>query len=234
MIKWLYYEQRTKELFYVDEDTELIVLVGNHDVGFHYDMTNHKIARFNKSYHTQQSMIQLYEQPPSQQVLLSKRRGVHFVLVNSMALENDGCRFCSKAQQDLAKLSTRLNCLKAATANQPLDVQKCNKSDSVNKDYSRPIVFSHFPLYRISDAICPQDVPDSEFSHIGSNPTYRSKFDCISHESTLKLIELIQPRLVFNGHSHYSCVNDVHGMPEHTLSSFSWRNIKTPSFLLVI
>jgi metallophosphoesterase superfamily enzyme len=44
--KWNYYENRVKELFYTDDNrektdgkkTELIVIVGNHDVGFHYDM----------------------------------------------------------------------------------------------------------------------------------------------------------------------------------------------------
>ena len=43
--KWNYYENRVKEVFYTDENrektgkkTELIVIVGNHDVGFHYDM----------------------------------------------------------------------------------------------------------------------------------------------------------------------------------------------------
>lgn len=49
-----------------------------------------------------------------------------------------------------------------------------------------------------------------------------------------KLIEMLNPRLIFNGHTHYSCYNELHGVPEYTLASFSWRNINTPSMLLVL
>jgi hypothetical protein len=184
IFKWVYYEQRTKELFYTSEDTELVVLVGNHDVGFHYDMTNHKLNRFNKSFSTLNNLIELHESTHS-----ANRKDIHFILVNSMALENDGCRFCAKAQQDLAKLTNRLNCIKAATDKQPIDETKCNRSDFANKVYSRPIVLSHFPLYRISDEVCPQDA-DSELTQTGSNPTFRSKHDCLSHEST-KQVEFL-------------------------------------------
>lgn len=48
-----------------------------------------------------------------------------------------------------------------------------------------------------------------------------------------KLVNLLNPRLVFSAHTHYSCINKLHGVPEYTIASFSWRNIKTPSMLLV-
>jgi hypothetical protein len=44
---------------------------------------------------------------------------------------------------------------------------------------------------------------------------------------------MLNPRLAFDGHTHYSCFNEKHGFPEYTVPSFSWRNIKTPSMLLV-
>jgi len=43
--EWIYYEKRTQELFYTDDKTKLLVVVGNHDVGFHYDMIERKIER---------------------------------------------------------------------------------------------------------------------------------------------------------------------------------------------
>ena len=90
--KWAYYEKRVKELFYTDDDhdkkpdsktTKLIVIVGNHDIGFHYDMKEKKIQRFNNSFNGQQ-FVHLY-QP-------KERNDLNFVIVNSMAMENDGCQ----------------------------------------------------------------------------------------------------------------------------------------------
>lgn len=39
-------------------------------------------------------------------------RGVLFVLVNSMALEGDGCEFCMEAELELRQISTHLKCAK--------------------------------------------------------------------------------------------------------------------------
>lgn len=44
---------------------------------------------------------------------------------------------------------------------------------------------------------------------------------------------MVNPRLVFDGHTHFSCFNEAHGVPEYTIPSFSWRNIKTPSMILL-
>jgi hypothetical protein len=63
---------------------------------------------------------------------------------------------------------------------------------------------------------------------------FKPKFDCLSLDATNQLLDLLNPRLVFNGHTHYSCFNEVYDIPEYTIASFSWRNIKTPSMLLVI
>jgi hypothetical protein len=196
--------------------------VGNHDVGFHYDMTSHKLTRFNKSFSSLKKFIHLYK--PTQ---IRKRSDINFILVNSMALENDGCGFCKRAQNEIKQLNTTLDCLKNHKSN-----KECENIDLNDRVYSRPIVFSHFPLYRESDSICPTDI-DSEYSHINKNPVFRSKYDCLSKEATNKLIDMLNPRLVFDGHTHYSCFNDLNGVPEYTLASFSWRNIKTPSLLMV-
>jgi hypothetical protein len=145
------------------------LVVGNHDVGFHYDMIDRKLERFNRSFSTR--YISLYES--------KKRNDVYFVSVNSMAMENDGCKFCQQTQNELKKLNKTLECLKRGDS-------QCVSSSGINFEnrvYSRPIVFTHFPLFRNSDSECPKDV-DSEFSNIGRNPTFKSKFDCLSPQST--------------------------------------------------
>lgn len=160
--KWVYYEKRVKDLFYTD-GANLLVIAGNHDIGFHYDINDMKLERFNKSYNTK--YISLVHSN-------GKRMDVNFILVNSMALENDNCKFCKETQKELKRLNKTLTCLKYSN---------CTRLN--NRVYSRPIIFTHFPLYRSSDSICPFDI-DSEKSVLKDNPRFRPKYDCLSLEST--------------------------------------------------
>ena len=59
----------------------------------------------------------------------------HFVLINSMAFEGDHCRLCERAERELYDVVEQLNRTGART---------------------KPILLSHFPLYRPSDANCSQ------------------------------------------------------------------------------
>lgn len=214
--KWNYYEKRVKELFYTDERTKLLLIVGNHDIGFHYDINEHKIERFNKSFNT--NFINFHQST-------IKDLDINLVLINSISLENDGCKFCRRTQTEIKKLNKTLTCLRDN------GVEKCGFKNIRGK-YSRPIIFTHYPLYRDSDSICPYDI-DSELAVTEKNPKFRPNYDCLSMESTHQMINFLQPRLVFNGHTHYSCYNEQHNVPEFTIPSFSWRNIKVPSMLLV-
>lgn len=49
-----------------------------------------------------------------------------------------------------------------------------------------------------------------------------------------QVFKWVNPRLVVSGHTHHGC-HRIHdnGVPEWTVASFSWRNKKGPSFLLV-
>jgi predicted MPP superfamily phosphohydrolase len=227
--EWAYYENRIQELFYTnDTNTKLLVVAGNHDVGFHYDMISRKIERFNRTFKNQ--LVELH-QP------IKPNLDIQFVLINSMALENDGCKFCRETQSELIKLNKTLSCL---LENDDLKCEKYKhkleyKIDNLTfkRKYSRPILFSHFPLYRKTDEMCPNDI-DSEFMTNKEYSKFKPKYDCLSLEATSQLLDLLNPRLVFNGHTHYSCFNEVYDIPEYTIASFSWRNIKTPSMLLVI
>ncbi len=91
-----------------------------------------------------------------------------------MSLENDKCKFCNAAQKQLQQTNTSLECLKT---------KKCDNNDSNLKDrlYSRPILFTHFPLFRLSDEICPHDI-DSDPSETKS--IFREKYDSLSKEAT--------------------------------------------------
>lgn len=173
-----------KELFYTNEKTNLLIVVGNHDIGFHYDVTEKKLERFNRSFNTK--FISFHQ-------TTLKRNDIHFILVNSMSLENDGCSFCKKTQKELKKLNNTLKCLKGTKTSNCTNIFKFN----TNSIYSRPIIFTHYPLYRDSDSICPLDI-DSEKIVLNENPRFRPKYDCLSRESS-KQVSILNPKKNFRG-----------------------------------
>ena len=79
------YHARFNRLFYVPETTKLYSVVGNHDVGFHYATHPYLIDRFDRAFNT--SVCELITE-----------KDIHFVTINSMAMEQDGCSICLVCQ----------------------------------------------------------------------------------------------------------------------------------------
>ncbi|XP_026780659.1 metallophosphoesterase 1 isoform X2 [Pangasianodon hypophthalmus] len=104
--------RRFKQIFHHPNNTELVVLIGNHDIGFHHEMTSYKLERFEKVFNV-----------TSAQMLT--KRGVNFLLVNSVALHGDHCPICQSVEDKLFSFAQQLNCST-----------------------------QHYPLYRTSDAEC--------------------------------------------------------------------------------
>lgn len=86
------YVQRFRRLFYVPDGTRLISAMGNHDIGFHYRTHPFFVNRFNKAFN-------------SSGVDLVSLRGNHFVIINSVAMERDGCEICERAERRLKRLA---------------------------------------------------------------------------------------------------------------------------------
>ncbi|XP_049867569.1 metallophosphoesterase 1-like isoform X2 [Pectinophora gossypiella] len=211
------YVERFHKLFKVPEGTKMHVVVGNHDIGFHYKITPSLAHRFEKK----------LDAPP---VRLMSVRGNHFVLVNSMAMEGDGCRLCARAVNLIEKIADILKCSNGS----PL----CKSNMKVD-NYSRPIIMQHYPLYRESDSICtePDAAPLPE-----RNSLFEERWDCLSKESTEYLVESLSPRAVFGAHTHHSCMVRHSFVPtsnhkiefiEYTVPSFSWRNRLDPKYYLL-
>lgn len=100
------------------------------------------------------------------------------------------------------------------------------------KRYSRPILLQHYPMYRESDALCSE--PDQAADNI-KDIKFRERWECLSREATEQLLDILNPRLIIDGHTHYGC-RTMHGQDilEVTIPSFSWRNINNPSYLMGI
>lgn len=146
---------------------------------------------------------------------------IHFVQVNSMEMNRDGCFFCETGEKEINEISARLNCSRDKTA------KVCKNVVDAPVHYSQPILLQHFPTYRQSDVPC--DEHDSPLIEL-----YRENWEVLSKSATDFLKSVINPRVAFSGHSHNYCrIKGRLGVYEYTLASFSWRNKNNPSFLLV-
>lgn len=199
------YVTRFHEIFSVPKTTRIINIAGNHDVGFHYRMHSYFLNRFADNFnHTGVELVSI--------------KDIHFIIINSMALENDGCEFCSKAMKELDIVSRKLKCFQIP--------EKCGLNPLKTPKYSLPIVMQHFPTFRESDKNCFEgDSPEIE--------VYRENWEVLSNKSTAILGMKLKPRVIFGGHSHHYCyLKNVLNVEEYTVASFSWRNKNSPSFLL--
>ncbi|KAK6728868.1 hypothetical protein RB195_006123 [Necator americanus] len=196
-----------------DNKPEVHVLAGNHDLGFHYAISPFRVKWFRERFKRKViDIIYIREQP--------------FVLLTSMALHGDGCNFCHEAEVALEAISEELTCQKRGD---------CFKNGSFRfQPYRRPILLQHFPLFRINDDDC---LRDKDFDHDDPtrNDLYRPTWEALSQESTQLLLRKLEPRAVFNGHTHRGCKKRW-ARPvdfwEYTVNSFSWRNGDRPTFLL--
>uniref|UniRef100_UPI00398F4231 metallophosphoesterase 1 isoform X4 n=1 Tax=Pristiophorus japonicus TaxID=55135 RepID=UPI00398F4231 len=154
------------------------------------------------------------------------RKGINFVLVNSIALQGDDCSICRKVENDLQQLSLALNC------SRQLDPDNSSENCKEKEIFpaSAPILLQHFPLYRTSDEECTgEDSASPEEKKL----LFREKYDTLSREASNKLLWWFHPRLILSGHTHSACTV-LHGnhLAEISIPSFNWRNRNNPSFLL--
>ncbi|XP_073926452.1 metallophosphoesterase 1 isoform X2 [Castor canadensis] len=200
--------QRFQKMFRHPSHMQLKVVAGNHDIGFHYQMSEYRVKRFEKVFSPER---------------LFSWKGVNFVMVNSVALEGDGCDICSQAEAELVEISHKLNCSREVQGS-----DQCG--DGQWLPWSAPVLLQHYPLYRISDANCSGD--DAAPPEERSIP-FEERYDVLSREASQKLLWWLQPRLVLSGHTHSACeVLHAGGVPEISIPSFSWRNRNNPSFIM--
>ncbi|XP_040405910.1 metallophosphoesterase 1 isoform X1 [Cygnus olor] len=205
--------RRFRKMFKYPASTELVVIVGNHDIGFHYEMTTYKVNRFEKIFNFTSGK-------------LITRKGINFVIVNSVAMEGDGCAICRTSEAKLVALSHKLNC---SQQNWNHSNKRC--SDVEKLPASEPILLQHYPLYRKSDAECSGEdsAPPEE-----KNIPFKEKYDVLSQEASQKLLWWFRPRLILSGHTHSACeVLHAGKIPEISVPSFSWRNRNNPSFIML-
>ncbi|ESN91680.1 hypothetical protein HELRODRAFT_189769 [Helobdella robusta] len=204
-----YYVNRFRSKFSTPERTRLYVVAGNHDMGFHYAIDDHKRMRFSK--HLSSPLVQL--------LIIN---GNAFVLLNSMAFEGDRCSMCTKAENELNDIIKKFKCA------------QINGDDCMGNQvtYNPPIIMQHFPLYRESDANCsgPDSSPEDEKFMM-----MKPKWDCLDRNISNKILTSLKPRLVFSGHTHHFCLthHNRNQTPEWTVPSFSWRYKNLPSFLMM-
>lgn len=90
------YVRRFHSLFHVPEEVRTVAVVGNHDIGFHYAAHPKLVKRFERQFRT------------TGVDLVTVNEGVHFVTINSVAMQGDGCELCEAAQEQLKNISRGL------------------------------------------------------------------------------------------------------------------------------
>lgn len=199
------YVDRFYSLFELPDGMKMYVVPGNHDMGFHYKIGPFRYDRFNSAFNT-----------TAVQLITIKEN--HFVLINSMAMEQDGCFLCTKAENLLKRIAKQLNTAKESNPKSKID------------HYSRPILLQHFPMYRQSDEVCNE--PDEAPEKI-KKEKFKQKWDCLSKGASEMIYDSLNPRVIITGHTHHGCHvihrDDIH---EFTVPSFSWRNKNNPNFML--
>ena len=88
---------------------------------------------------------------------------------------------------------------------------------------------THYPLYRQSDSHCQEEdsAPPEERDLL-----FREGWDCLTRAASSDLLRRLRPTLVLSGHTHHGCNTTHHQLQEISVSSFSWRNKKSPAFYL--
>ncbi|XP_054155644.1 metallophosphoesterase 1-like [Oppia nitens] len=164
--------------------------------------------------------------------------GIDFVAINSITMDGDddnGCPLCPPmaTRQQLRTLAEQL-CRRRQSVNNNNITDNCHKHRQWRR--RRPIVLTHYPLYRQNEAQCGHDwdsIPDDQ-RYI----PYRTKLDCLSRTASQAIVDGLGPRLVVNGHTHYDCRlrhwSDTLAVEvdEWTVASFNYRNLYTPTILL--
>ncbi|XP_046596664.1 metallophosphoesterase 1 isoform X3 [Neodiprion lecontei] len=166
------YVARFNSLFYIPQNTQLYVVAGNHDMGFHYSTLNLSGAVFELSVMAwlRFGFVNAMNAPSVKRVSV---RGNHFVLMNSMALEGDGCFLCKPTEMALNRIAKQLKCTKG--------IGSSCKSKDILKQYSKPILLQHYPMYRESDEICHE--VDEAPANIKSEK-FRERWECLSKEAS--------------------------------------------------
>ncbi|XP_069587133.1 metallophosphoesterase 1 isoform X2 [Ranitomeya imitator] len=157
---------RFQSMFRHPPHMELLVVVGNHDIGFHYEMTTHKLNRFEKAFNLTSGKV-------------ITRKGINFVLVNSVALEGDNCIICRAAEDQILEVSRQLNC--SRKKNHPESAKKCRGVRLLHP--SAPILLQHYPLYRKSDSAC---TGEDSATHEEKKVLFKEKYDVLSQDASQK------------------------------------------------
>jgi hypothetical protein len=88
------------------------VLLGNHDLGFHYVYVKIKIIKLHLCRLNKYRNEWFEREFNIEHVQLRVIDGNLFILLTSMGLEEDGCQFCEHVMRQLYSVNRTLNCLK--------------------------------------------------------------------------------------------------------------------------
>ena len=155
-----------------------VVVVGNHDAGFHYDILENQrpLARFMSRFGTFDLISRLSK---------SELEYLNLLVVNSMLFYDESSPYHETSTLWLNKFALMLDA-----------ERKSQKSTFIS-----PIIFKHMPLYRGDDSAC--TYPES-LAHKAKTQNEEG-VDVLHRRATNLLLTKLKPRLVVSGHTHAKC-----------------------------
>eukprot|EP01090_Pellita_catalonica_P007114 TRINITY_DN17725_c0_g1_i1.p1 TRINITY_DN17725_c0_g1~~TRINITY_DN17725_c0_g1_i1.p1 ORF type:complete len:401 (-),score=38.72 TRINITY_DN17725_c0_g1_i1:25-1227(-) len=232
----IWYEKdlsRFINLFGSVNNSATIILVGNHDIGFHSSIRRSRIDRWRDVF------------GPSTDLLSFADSKYFFVKLDSINSRNFANASICRNKED--SISCTCNQTKAELdACVEILKEQAGKAKQV-------ILLTHFPLFRENERECTKiDITKEIVAEYGEFSLRKNWIDGQFDYSNLEekdvmgkvqtefLLRTIQPTFVFSGHTHYFC-EYTHRLPngrgdvkEVTVSTFNWRNRVDPSFVLAV
>lgn len=180
------------------------VLVGNHDIGFHYDVTDWKRKRFYGAFGLDPVGIRRL-----------KIKDVDFVLVDSLAMHGDNCEFCAPAMKAVNRMEKELS---RRELSRPILLQHFplyRKSDADCNESNDPDVLS-----------------DPQERQVVFEPR-KDCLSLNSSRFLLQKLKprLVMSGHTHHGCKKIH-VSDGLNIPEWSVASFSWRNRNNPVIVL--
>ncbi|KAH0617825.1 hypothetical protein JD844_016451 [Phrynosoma platyrhinos] len=199
--------RRFQKMFRHPTQTELIVIVGNHDIGFHYEFEGmNECIQIGTFFQSFQLHFRKVDNSKRDTVSTTFAYCHLAIFINLLYLSIDGFTMIEQSQYR----------------------KRCNDVEKLPS--SAPILLQHYPLYRRSDSKC---TGEDSAPLDKKNDLFREKYDVLSQEASQKLLWWFHPRLILSGHTHSACEVLHNGrISEISVPSFSWRNRNNPSFIM--
>jgi len=209
-------------------------VLGNHDVAFPLMTNPQRINRMNN----------IFGRKSTSEIIRFPATKANFVILNSSGFidqektkTNYNKEIGRISEQNIEEIS------KVFEQNYPEELTIYQKSlingtlylrnEAKSRIPDRPIILQHFPLWRLNDELCKNNLADSA-KYTDRNTINNPDREALSPGISGKIIKKIKPKMIFSGHTHNGCLRKHdNNLLEVSVASFNYRNRDNPVYILL-